>query len=146
MSSDRDSVFEADPIKNADLFQEGLATKKDDDKKTHYKKVEKGKKDMKATKPVDSKAKSAKDWPDDETSLLIDLLESNPCLWDIHHKDYSKRDLKEIAYSDIAESFDINIASIKTKINNVRTHFRKELSKERSTKSGQSTDELYSSN
>ena len=61
MSSDRDSVFEADPIKNADLFQKGLATKKNDDKKTHYKKVEKGKKDMKAAKPVDSKAKSAKD-------------------------------------------------------------------------------------
>ena len=87
-----------------------------------------------------------KDWTDDEISLLIDLLESNPCLWDIHHKDYSKRDLKEIAYSDIAESFDTNIASIKTKINSLRTQFGKELTKERSTKSGQSTDELYSSN
>ena len=74
------------------------------------------------------------------------MLESNPCLWDIHHKDYSKRDLKEIAYSDIAESFDTNIASIKTKINSLRTQFGKELTKERSTKSGQSTDELYSSN
>ena len=87
-----------------------------------------------------------KDWTDDEILLLIDLLESNPCLWDIHHKDYSKRDLKEIAYSDIAESFDTNIASIKTKINSLRTQFGKELTKERSTKSGQSTDELYSSN
>ena len=34
---------------------------------------------------------------DDETSLLIDILEANPCLWDIYHTDYSKRDLKEIA-------------------------------------------------
>ena len=138
MFSDTDSDFEADLIKNGDLFKKSHATKKKDDKKTQDKKAEKGKKD--------SKAKSAKDCTDDEISLLIDLLESNPCLWDIHHKDYSKRDLKEIAYSDIAESFDTNIASIKTKINSLRTQFGKELTKERSTKSGQSTDELYSSN
>ena len=141
MSSDTDSEFEADPIKSGDLFQKSLVTKKEDDKKT-----QKGKKDSKETKPADSKAKSAKDWMDDEISLLIDLLESSPCLWDIHHNDYSKRDLKEIAYSDIAESFDTNIASIKTKINSLRTQFGKELTKERSTKSWQSTDELYSSN
>ena len=82
MFSDTDSDFEADLIKNGDLFQKSHATKKKDDKKTQDKKAEKGKKD--------SKAKSAKDCTDDEISLLIDLLESNPCLWDIHHKDYSK--------------------------------------------------------
>ena len=80
MSSDTDSEFEADPIKNGDSFQKSLATKKKDDKKTQDKKAEKRKKDSKATKPADSKAKSAKDWTDDEISLLIDLLESNPCL------------------------------------------------------------------
>ena len=157
MSSDQimssDSEFEADPIKNGDLFQQILDKKtqhkKTQDKKTQdKKKAEKGQKDSssrsKAAKPEDSKAKSAKDWTDDEISLLIDLLESNTCLW--HHKDYSKRDLKEIAHSNIAESFDTNIASIKTKINSLRTQFGKELTKERRTKSGQSTDELYSSN
>ena len=77
--------------------------------KTKDKKAEKEKLDSKATKPADSKAKSAKDWTDDEISLLIDLLESNPCLWDMHQEDHSKRDLKEMAYSDIAESFDKNI-------------------------------------
>ena len=46
MSSDTDSEFEADPIKNGDLFQKNLVTKK---------KVEEGKKDSKATKPTDSK-------------------------------------------------------------------------------------------
>ena len=34
MCSDTDSEFEADPIKNGDLFQKSLATKKSDDKKT----------------------------------------------------------------------------------------------------------------
>ena len=80
MSSDTDSEFEAEPIKNGDLFQKSLAKNKKDDKKTQDKKAEKGKKDSKATNPADSKAKSAKDWTDDEISLLIDLLESNPCL------------------------------------------------------------------
>ena len=93
MSSDTDSEFEADPIKNGDLFQKSLATKIKNDKKTQDKKADKGKKDLKATKPADSKVKSAKGWTNDEISLLIYLLESNPCSWDIHHKDYSKRDL-----------------------------------------------------
>ena len=55
MFSDTDSEFEADPIKNGDLFQKGLATKKKDDKKAQDKKEEKGKKDLKATKPADLK-------------------------------------------------------------------------------------------
>lgn len=38
------------------------------------------------------------------------------------------------------------IASIKQKLNNLRTRFGKELSKERNTKSGQATEELYNSN
>ena len=88
MCFDTDSEFEADPIENGDLFQTSLTTKNKDDKKTQDNKTEKGKKDSKATKPADSK--SAKNWTDDEISLLIHLLESNPCLWDIHHKDYNK--------------------------------------------------------
>ena len=47
MSSDTDSEFEADSIKNGDLFQRNLATKRKDDKKTQDKKVEKGKMDSK---------------------------------------------------------------------------------------------------
>ena len=68
MSSDADSEFEADPIKNGNFFQKSLATKKKDDKKTQDQKAEKRKKDSKATKPANSKAKSAKDWADDEIS------------------------------------------------------------------------------
>ena len=86
-----------------------------------------------------------KEWTDDETSLLIDMLEVNPCLWDIYHTDYSKRDLKEIAYTEIATSLDTNITSIKAKINSLRTQLGREMAKEKCTKSGQSTDELYGS-
>ena len=61
------------------MFENYLAAKKNCEKK-------KGKKDP--------KAKYSKEWTDDETSLLTDMLEANPCLWDIYHTDYSKRDLK----------------------------------------------------
>ena len=93
----------------------------------------------------DPKAKSAKEWTDDETSLLIDMLEANLCLWDIYHTDYSKRDLKEMAYTEIATSLDTNITSVKAKINNLRTQLGRVMAKEKSTKSGQSTDRLYAS-
>ena len=51
--------------------------------------------------------------------------------------------MKEIAYSEIASSLDTTVASIKTKLNSLRTQLGKELAKERNTKSGQATDELY---
>ena len=121
-----DSENEIDPIRNGEMFENCLEAKKNCEKK-------KGKKDP--------KAKSAKEWTDDETSLLIDMLEANPCLWDIYQTDYSKRDLKEIAYTEIATSLDTNITSIKTKINSLRTQLGREMAKEKSTKSGQSTDE-----
>ena len=124
------SENEIDPIRNGEMFENYLAAKKNYEKK----KVKK-----------DPKAKFAKEWTDDETSLLIDMLEASPCLWDIYHTDYSKRDLKEIAYTEIATSLDTNITSIKAKINRLRTQFGREMVKENSTKSGQSTDELYAS-
>ena len=125
-----DSENEIDPIRNGEMFENYLAAKKNCEKK-------KGKKDP--------KAKSAKEWTDDETSLLIDMLEANPCLWDIYQTDYSKCDLKEIAYTGIATFLDTNITSVKAKINSQRTQLGREMAKEKSTKSGQSTDELYAS-
>ena len=73
------------------------------------------------------------------------MLEAQPCLWDIYHPDYLKRDLKEIAYSEISSALDTTNASIKTKINGLRAQLGRELAKEKSTKSGQNTDELYKS-
>lgn len=128
------SESEKDTIQNGDMFKNKKA-------EANKKKPEKAKKTPKA----DSK-KSAKDWTDEETTMLIEFLESKPCLWDVYQPEYSKRDIKEIAYSEMASNFDTDIASIKQKLNNLRTRFGKELSKERNTKSGQATEELYNSN
>ena len=54
-----------------------------------------------ANKKEDSK-KDKKEWNDNKIMNFIDMLEENPCLWDIFHKDYSKRDVKEIAYTIMA--------------------------------------------
>ena len=69
-------------------------------------------------KEKDSNGK--KDWTDDEISLLMDMLDTNPCLWDMYHTDYTNCCIKEIAYTEIAASLDTNISSIKTKINCLR--------------------------
>ena len=86
-----------------------------------------------------------KDWTDEEISLLIDMLEEKPCLWDVFDKQYTKRDVKEIAYTEIASSLDTNIESIKGKINGLRAQLGKEVAKVNKTKGGHSTDELYAS-
>ena len=44
-----------------------------------------------------------------------------------NHTDYSKRDLKEIAYTEIATSLDTNITSIKAKISSLRTQLGREM-------------------
>ena len=88
----------------------------------------------------DSKAKN------DEIFLLIDMLEVKPCLWKVYRTDYTNHGTKEIAYPVIATSLDANIPSIKTKINGLRAQLGQERAKEKSTKTGQGTDKLYSSN
>ena len=133
------SENEEDCMKNGDLFAKQKAQKAE-----KAQKVEKKSKSKK--EKADDKSKAAKDWENDETCLLIELLEVNPCLWDIYHKDYKKRDMKEVAYSEIANSLDTTVASIKAKVNSLRTQLGKELAKERNTKSGQGTNELYVSN
>ena len=67
--------------------------------------------------------------------MLIEMLEENPYLWDI----------KEIAYSNFSVVFNTEINSFNTKINGLRAQLRCKLEKESKTKSGQSTNELYSS-
>ena len=73
------------------------------------------------------------------------MLEEKPCLWDVFDKEYTKRDVKEIAYTEIASSLDTNIESIKAKINGLRAQLGREVAKVNKTKSGQSTDEFYAS-
>ena len=57
------------------------------------------------------------------------MLEEKPCLWDVFDKAYTKRDVKEIAYTEIANSLDTNIESIKAKINGLRAQHRREVAK-----------------
>ena len=69
---------------------------------------------MASKKEKDSNAK--KDWTDDKISSLVDILEANPCIWDVYYTGYTNRGIKEIihgAYTEIAISFYANIPSIK---------------------------------
>ena len=79
-----------------------------------------------------TKSKGGKDWTDEEISLLIDMLEEKLCLWDVFDQEYTKRDVKEIAYTEIASSLNTNIESIKAKINGLRTQLGRGVA--RSTK------------
>ena len=54
--------------------------------------------------------------------------------------------MKERGYSEIATALNTTNASVKTKINGLRGHLGREIRKEKTTKSDQSTDELYKSN
>ena len=70
------------------------------------------------------------------------MLEEKPCLWDVFDKEYTKRDVKKIAYTEITSSLDKNIESIKAKINALRAQLGRKVAKISKTKSVQSTDEL----
>lgn len=76
----------------------------------------------------------------DEVSMLINLLEESPCLWDVFQKDYSKHD--EITDTELASPLDTATDSVKAKI---RAQLGRELDKVNKIKSDQSTNELYTS-
>ena len=57
------------------------------------------------------------------------MLEEKPCLWDVFDKEYTKRDFKEIAYTEIASSLNTNIESVKAKTNGVRAQLGREVAK-----------------
>ena len=57
-------------------------------------KMAEGKDTTKVKKDKGSKGQGAKGWKEDEVSMLIELLEEIPSLWDILNKDYSKLDVK----------------------------------------------------
>ena len=50
--------------------------------------------------------------------------EENPCVWDILHKDYTKRKVKEIIYSNLTDVLETKKNSIKTTINGLRAQLR----------------------
>ena len=75
-------------------------------------KVVEGKDTTKEKKDKESKGKCAKDWKEDEISMLIELLEERRSLWDVFNKDYSKCDVKDTSYKEIADVFGCTISSI----------------------------------
>ena len=55
-----------------------------------------------------------KKWTNNEVQDLIELLEEKPCLWDIFPNEYTKGEVKERAYAELAEHFDSSSAIVKT--------------------------------
>ena len=75
--------------------------------------------------------------------LLIDLPEERPCQWNIFESQYTKREKRDSAYKEIAETLEREVGEIKTKINNLYAQLGGEVGKFKKTKSGQTTNELY---
>lgn len=80
---------------------------------------------------------------------LIDIYRSNPCLWKIKSKNYANRLMRDKAYSSLLEYFksvdeSASIDTVKNKLNNLRSSFRKELKKvNKSKKSGTGSEDVY---
>ena len=85
-----------------------------------------------------------KDQDEDNIFLFIKMREENPCLREVLHKDYTKRNVKEITYSNQTGVFETEINSFKTIVNGLRAQLGCKLAKEIKTKSEQSTDVMYS--
>ena len=60
---------------------------------------------------------------------MIELLEEKPCLWDIFSSKYTKREVKERAYTELAEHVDSSSAIVKAKINALRAQLGREIAK-----------------
>ena len=101
------------------------------------------KQETQQNKATNGRTKGRK-WSDQETDLLIDLLEDNSCLWDVYSKEYHLRTARDRAYEKMKEELDIELADIKTKIMNLRSQLGREIAKSKAKKSGQGRSEcLY---
>ena len=85
-------------------------------------------------------ASEAKKWTNDETNVLIDMLEARSCLWDVFDKNYHARDKRDKAYQEIELELEVPASEIKAKINKLRSQLGREINKCTKTRSGQSTD------
>lgn len=80
---------------------------------------------------------------------LIDMYRMNPCLWKIKSKNYSNRILRDKAYASLLQYYktvddNATIDTLKNKLNNLRSAFRKELKKvNKCKKSGSGSEEQY---
>lgn len=80
---------------------------------------------------------------------FIEIYRENPCLWNTKCKEYSNRDMKNVAYNVLINKLKekdsgANRDTVVRKINTFRSSFRKEHHKVQSSyKSGAATDDVY---
>ena len=69
---------------------------------------------------------SIKKWNQRKTTLLTDSLEERPSLWDMFDSEYTKREVYEVAYKEIAKELGEywTLSEIKSKINNLQVQLR----------------------
>lgn len=91
----------------------------------------------------------AKQTPREFLTEFIELYRSFPCLWLVKCKDYSDRNKKDIAYTELVKKYQecdpsADRNTVVKKINALRTVYRKELAKViQSEKSGTGADDIY---
>ena len=76
-----------------------------------------------------------KKWTDDKVQDLIELFEEKSCLWDIFSREYTKTEVKEKVYAELAEHFDSSSAIAEAKIKASKVQLGREMAKESKTKS-----------
>ncbi|KAG5896356.1 hypothetical protein JTB14_005834 [Gonioctena quinquepunctata] len=80
---------------------------------------------------------------------FIEIYHRHPALWKIKSRSYTDRKSKESGHNELVELYKkidsfANVETVKKKINNLRSAFRKELKKvKKSTRSGASTSSVY---
>jgi len=92
---------------------------------------------------------NARECRDQQLRDFISKYKDLKCLWNIQCKDYSNRDKKKDAYSELLVVYKLikpeaSIDDVKKKINTLRSNFRKELKKIHDSKrSGAGADDIY---
>jgi len=85
-----------------------------------------------------------KEWLKSEIDQLINMYHNKPELWDVKSKVYKDRVKKRDALDEIATIFETTVEEITRKIH-LRNQFNSEFKKTTKKKSGQGSDELYTS-
>lgn len=84
-------------------------------------------------------------WNKQKTYPIIELLESNPALWNCTLKEYRDRQLKAKCMETIARKLEIGSAEVGRKLHNLRCQINSELRKIENKKSGSGADETVKS-
>lgn len=86
-----------------------------------------------------SRQKIADSWSHEDTVRLISAVETRPCLWNVGEADYKDRTKRDSAWKEVSSMFDnrIVVEQLTTKWQNLRTQYRKLVTANKQTKSGQ---------